>query len=100
MDQAISLKDILAIAITNDNQHIYAAGGEFIIFKLELSSLTKLDLFEGHSGAVNDLILSPDDSHLFSVSDDGSLRKWQKNLKTSEIFDSKRKITLHARPQH
>ncbi len=47
--------------------------------------------FEGHEGAVNDAVFSPDGQRLFSIGQDGSLRTW-------DLASQVQPVVMHAGP--
>lgn len=76
LDQSVIGKDIWTIALSNDDQFLYAAGVQGIIYKFLITDLKRLDEYVGHSGEVNVVKISSDDLWMLSASDDGTLRFW------------------------
>ena len=67
---------IFSIALYDQDRKLLAAGKDGIIRRFDIENFTNLTLFEGHEKEVNSVIVSVDDSFMFSASDDGTVRGW------------------------
>lgn len=95
LDINVSPRDIWTIAISPDNQYVYAGGAERVVYKCLLNDLTKVDMFEGHTGDINKIVISSDNQYMFTASDDGTIRMWNVNQKVKSnktLFSSNREI--------
>lgn len=79
MDEGISESSIWTLALSHDDQFVFAGGVDRLITMYSLSDLKRMKSFEGHSGDVNKIIISSDNRWMFSASDDGSIRLWTLN---------------------
>ena len=64
-----------AIAIMNHGSKLIFGAGDWTIRKIDLQNGAE-KTFEGHSGIVRSLALSPDGTRLLSGADDGTIRVW------------------------
>lgn len=76
LDKKVSNDEILTICLSPDSEYIFSGGREKIIFKYQLSSLSKVDHFEGHTDSITKLVASFSNEWLFSSSCDGTVRMW------------------------
>ncbi|OMJ88981.1 hypothetical protein SteCoe_8995 [Stentor coeruleus] len=76
LDEGVSDRSVWTIALSKDEKYIYASGQDPTIIKFEISDLSQVDTFTGHTDEVNKLIVSEDNKWIFSSSDDSSVRMW------------------------
>lgn len=76
LDEGVSDRSVWTIALSKDEKYIYASGEDPTIIKFQISDLSQVDSFTGHTNEVNKLIVSEDNKWIFSSSDDSSVRMW------------------------
>ncbi|OMJ73893.1 hypothetical protein SteCoe_27309 [Stentor coeruleus] len=76
LDEGVSESSVWAIALSKDENYIYASGQNPKIIKYQISDLVEVDTFNGHVDEVNKVIVTEDDKWIFSASDDGTVRMW------------------------
>lgn len=69
------------IELDANDEHVYASGSDGIIHRFS-SDLKPISQFVGHTQSVNELVIAPNNTDLFSTSADGTLRIW--NIETSQ----------------
>ena len=82
----------LAMQMSKDEKTIFAAGSDGIIYAWSLTTGDLISKFTGHTGAVEDLAISPDGTVLASAGDDNIVRLWR--LPGGEIFRTIDQLTL------
>lgn len=76
LDEGVSESSVWTIALSKDENYIYASGQNPKIIKYQISDLVEVDSFSGHIDEVNKVIITEDDKWIFSASDDGTVRMW------------------------
>ena len=79
VDEGISESSIWALALSHDDQFVFAGGVDRLVKMYSLADLKRMKSFEGHSGDVNKIVISSDNRWMFTASDDGSIRLWTLN---------------------
>ena len=85
--------DIYALEFLNDEQLVSASKDKTIRI-WELANETLLKMFTGHAAQVTSLALKQ--QHLFSVSTDGQLLKWDIDLSNPQVTDTPKKAVSVA----
>lgn len=78
-DIALGGGSIYSIAMYNYDMNFLAAGKDGIIRNFDFRSFEIVRTYEGHEKEVNSIIVSADESFLFSASDDCTVRAWNIN---------------------
>ncbi|KAF7371278.1 putative U5 snRNP-specific 40 kd protein [Mycena sanguinolenta] len=68
---------VMAVAFSDNNRIVYAAGDYMHIYNVE--TRRKLNFLVGHTERVTTLALSPDGAHIVSGSEDCTVRIWSQN---------------------
>lgn len=85
---------IHAIAIYNDNSYVLAAGKDGVIKKFDFNTFNEVKTYHGHVKEINGLILSLDETFIFSASDDGTVRSWNESDSYSSVLYTHDKAVL------
>ena len=90
LDKDVKETSIWNLALYCNNTIILTGGSDGVIRKLDATTLNQLDIFRGHEGEINYIVISPDEKWAYSGSDDKTVRKWSllKNNPTSEVLYS------------
>lgn len=75
-DMSVEGGSIYSIALYNRDYHLIAAGKDGKIRKFDLEHFVQVHVFEGHEKEVNSVLISVDESLVYSASDDCSVRAW------------------------
>lgn len=86
--------NVYSICIYLNDSFLVAAGKDGKIRKFSLPGFELIRVLEGHSREVNKILLSVDQSQIFSASDDCTVRTWNDIQNTSEILYSHQKAVL------
>lgn len=78
-DMSVEGGSIYSIALYNRDYHLIAAGKDGKIRKFDLEQFMQVHVFEGHEKEVNKVIVSVDESLVYSASDDCTVRAWSIN---------------------
>ena len=78
-DIPVSGGSVYSIAMYNYDTNFLAAGKDGIIRNFDFSSFQVVSTFEGHEKDVNKVLVSVDESLVFSASDDTTVRAWNIN---------------------
>ena len=95
IDEGISDSSIWTLALSQDDQFVFAGGVDKLITMYSLSELKRMKTFEGHSSDVNKIIINSDNRWMFTASNDGSIRLWTLNevvYKCTVLFTSKKQF--------
>ena len=78
-DESVSKKQLWTVGVSGDEKHLFVAGEDPIIKKYTYDTLKLVSEYQGHSGDVNSVIISPNDDWMISCSDDSTVRFWSLN---------------------
>ena len=94
-DEGISDSSIWSLALSQDDQFVFAGGVDKLITMYSLSDLKRMKTFEGHSADVNKIIINSENRWMFTASGDGTIRLWTLNdvvPKCVVLFTSKKQF--------
>lgn len=91
MDQHVSNFNIFALALSNDDQFVFAAGEEGIVYKFLLADLSIVGKYAGHKNSICKIFITVNDEWIFTASLDGTVKLWdlkKKNTKGRTLLES------------
>lgn len=86
--------NVYTICIYQNDTFLAAAGKDGKIRKFSFPDFDLVKIFEGHEKEINKILLSTDESHIFSASDDTTVRIWDNVRSNSQILYSHQKPVL------
>lgn len=78
-------QDLRSVVMSREDSSVFTAGGDGIIYMINLNELNVIRTFTGHSSLISDLSLSPDEKHIYSSSFDKSVMQWNVYLGRPEM---------------
>jgi WD40 repeat protein len=78
----VDLKEgpIRSIALYQNDAYLFTGGLSGVIKKFDMSNMKEISNLEGHTGEVEDILVSKDESTLYSLGENGQVFKWDIQL--------------------
>ncbi len=78
---------VYGVAFSPDGKRLLTAGGDGKVIVWDAALGKKLDVLEGHKGAVRSVAVAPDGVLALSAGDDGTVRLWDFQTRTARTLD-------------
>ena len=91
----VDLKEgtIWTLALSHNDKFLYSGGQGGHIKKFLVESMTEIKVYQGHTDEVNVILISKDETKMYSTGDDGKVIKWDLNTEDGSptiLYDIKR----------